>query len=301
MKYLFILSSLFLGIQVFGQKEDSLLVKNASLHYYTYGKGEPIVILSGGPGVASHQEDDLALELSKKHKVILFDQRGTGKSWTKPFDSTTINIKTAIDDIEKLRNHLKIKQLILSGHSWGAMLASAYTEKYPQNVKSLILIGGGEIDVSKTEIVNQNVNVRLQLSDTISWKYWSDSINIKREPIKAAYETRKLNWSLLSFDKSKLDAIVKQAMHGDYNSKMGTLMWLSLKREKFNVVSSLAKKYKGKTLIVFGWQDPIGLTTLTLYQKAFPNAKIEGINYCGHMPSVEQPEEFYKIVNDFLQ
>ncbi len=187
------------------------------------------------------------------------------------------------------------------GHSWGAMLASAYTEKYPQNVKSLILIGGGELDVSISSIVNQNVNNRLQLSDTISWKYWSDSTNIKRDSKKAAYEIRKLRWSLLSFDKSKLDDIVKQAMHGDYDSKMGALMWSSLEKEKFNVVSSLAKKYKGKTLLIFGWQDPIGLTTLTLYQKAFPNAITRGINYCGHMPSVEQPEEFYKIVNDFLQ
>ena len=155
--------------------------------------------------------------------------------------------------------------------------------------------------MSISPIVNQNVNNRLQLSDTTIWKYWSDSVNIKRDPKKAEYEIRKLRWSLLSFNTSILDDIVKQAMHGDYNSKMGNLMWSSLYKENFNVINGLAKKYKGKTLLVFGWQDPIGLTTLSFYQKAFPNAKTEGINYCGHMPTVEQPEEFYKIVNDFLQ
>lgn len=166
MKHRLLLLLVVMCFKVVAQKADSIKLSNAVLYYYTYGQGEPILILSGGPGVSSHQEDDLAMTLSKGYKAILFDQRGTGKSWTKPIDTTTINIKTAIADIEILRKHLKIDKLTISGHSWGAMLASVYAAHYPNNVKNLILIGGGELDDVMTDVVNDNVDMRFQLSDT---------------------------------------------------------------------------------------------------------------------------------------
>jgi len=300
MKILLIFSFFFLFEKASAQKEDSLVLKNAVLYYYTYGEGSPILILSGGPGIESHQEDDLALKLSEKNQAILFDQRGTGKSWTRPFDSTTINLKTAVEDIEMFRKHLKIEKLTISGHSWGAILASAYTEKYPQNVKSLILIGGGEIDGSMTPIVSECMNVRQQLSDSSVYLYWSDSANAAKDPVKAKHELRKLNISVLIYDRDKTDVVIKQVERGNINTKMSNLMWKSLLDENINLVNGLQKKYKGSALIVFGWQDPIGATTLTQYEKAFPQALIKGINKCGHFPSVEQPEEFYNIIFSFL-
>jgi proline iminopeptidase len=300
MKEYLIFITLFLALQVEAQKADSIKVKNATLYYYTYGSGEPIIILSGGPGIASHQEDDLAIELSKKYKSILFDQRGTGKSWTSPFDSTTINLENAISDIEMLRKHLKINKLILSGHSWGAILASAYTAKYPDKVKNLILIGGGELSHDLTEIINESIDVRFQLSDTTSFYYWNDSLNIKREPEKASYEKRKIQWSLLSYDRSKLDKILEQAKHGEFNNQMNKLMWKSYFSKDRYLSQQLNKKYKNKCLIIFGWQDPIAVTTLSSYSKAYPKATVIGINKCGHMPSVEQPKIFFNELFKYL-
>jgi len=301
MKRQLLLITLFLSLGASAQKADSIKLKNATLYYYTYGSGEPIIILSGGPGIASHQEDDLAIALSKKYKAILFDQRGTGKSWTVPFDSTTINVSTAISDIEVLRKHLKIKQLVISGHSWGAMLASAYTAKYPDNVKNLMLMGGGELSPDMTDIVNESIDVRFQLSDTTHFYYWNDSVNIKREPEKARYENRKINWSLLSYDRSKLDKILEQAEHGEYNKEMHRLMWNSWSAKNYKWIEQLRQRYNNKCLIVFGWQDPIAVTTLNSYIKAYPRATVKGINKCGHMLSVEQPEEFFKAVFDYLK
>lgn len=301
MKIQLLIFTLILSFGASAQKADSIKLKNATLYYYTYGNGEPIIILSGGPGIASHQEDDLAIELSKKYKAILFDQRGTGKSWTIPFDSTTINVATAISDLEVLRQHLKITQLVLAGHSWGAMLASAYTAKYPDNVKNLILIGGGELSPDMTDIVNESVDVRFQLGDTTAYYYWNDSINIKRDPEKARYENRKITWSLLTYDRSKLDKILAQAEHGAYNKEMHRLMWNSLSAKNYKWIEQLRQRYKNKCMILFGWQDPIAVTTLSSYIKAYPRATVKGINKCGHMLSVEQPEEFFKAIFDYLK
>lgn len=282
------------------QQADSIVVPNGVLYYYTYGTGDPVVILSGGPGVSSKQEDDLALHISKTHRAILFDQRGTGLSHTTPFDSTTINLSTAINDIDLLRQHLHISKLTLTGHSWGAMLAGAYIAAHPDKVEAVLMIGGGELNIELYDDVNDNVDLRFQFSDTVAYYYWSDSINSAREPDKAAYEKRKIRWSTMTCNREKLDMVVAQAAHGTYNEGMHELMWQSLRKEKFNVIDQIAKGYKGRCTILFGWQDPIGLTTLSQYMQAFPKATIRGISKAGHMPGVEQPEAFFKGVDEFL-
>lgn len=288
------------GLYSSAQQTDSIVLKNAVLYYYSYGQGQPIIILSGGPGVSAHQEDDLAKELSKKYRAILFDQRGTGRSWTAPFDSTTINLTTALSDLDTLRQHLKQKQLIISGHSWGAILAAAYAEKYPSNVRSLILIGPGELDLQMTPVVNASIHVRDQIVDDTAFYYWSDSARAAAEPLKSDSVLRRITWSNFTYDRKKLDSVMIQVNHGSFSRKMGSLMWYSLVKQKFNIVESLRKKYKGNALVIFGWQDPVGSITYPMYEKALPNATIKGINKCGHMPTVEQPAEFYQAIFSFL-
>jgi len=113
-----IFGGLLLAGRAQGQRADSLTVPGAVLYYYTYGQGTPLVVLSGGPGVASHQEDDVAQRLGQRYRVILFDQRGTGRSRTTPFDSTTINLCQAVADLDAPRRHLGLRQINLYGHSW---------------------------------------------------------------------------------------------------------------------------------------------------------------------------------------
>lgn len=301
MRNILVLILLFYSVFASAQQEDSLRLSNACLHYYTYGSGETVLILCGGPGLSSHQEDDVAMALSKDYKAILLDQRGTGKSWTKPLDSTTINLQVAVNDIESLRVHLKIPRLIIYGHSWGAMLATAYTAHYPEKVKKLILVGGGELTPDLTDIVNRNIDLRIQLADSTAYYHWSDSIVAANDPERASYELRKMTISLLIYDQSRLDSLMVQVGRGKMNRDVSKWMWKSISSNKEDWAAMTRKKYKGETLIIFGWQDPIGLTTLSSYQHAFPSATTVGIDECGHMPSVEQPEKLFKAVFDFLK
>jgi pimeloyl-ACP methyl ester carboxylesterase len=282
------------------QATDSIVVSNAVLYYYTYGTGEPIIILSGGPGHASHMEDDVAIELGGKYKAILFDQRGTGNSWTKPFDSSTINIDQAIEDLDILRKHLHITKLNLYGHSWGSMLAAAYIAKYPERVRLFISNGGGPLDTTLGSTVNDNIQARFQLGDTVKLNYWMDSAIWKQDSLKAQYELTKLEHASVMYDTTKLDNVMKQLTLGGGNGTMAELMLKSFFSNDLHFVDR-DRKYKGAVLIVFGWNDPIGLTTVTQYLQAFPAAKIKGIYKSGHFPEIEQPREFYETINPFLQ
>lgn len=102
-------------------------------------KGKPIISFHGGPGSQS-KPDHRRFYHPKKYRVILFDQRGCGKS--KPLGETGENTtQDLVEDIEKIRKHLKIDKWVVHGGSWGSALALAYSEKYPQYVKALILRG----------------------------------------------------------------------------------------------------------------------------------------------------------------
>lgn len=287
------------SIQSFEQQTDSVVLKNAVLYYYTYGKGEPIIILSGGPGVASHQEDDVAAVLGKNYSAVLFDQRGTGRSWTKPFDSSTINVNIAVADLDALRKHLHIDQLNLYGHSWGSILAAAYIARYPSNVRLFISVAGGEIDTSLTAMVNENIRARVQLSDTVKYQYWQNPAVMRQDSLKALYALRKLRVARSVYDTAQVEHVMQQVSHGERNTAMSVLMWKSLGHELH--FTDRCKAFKGAVLIVFGYNDMIGLTTATQYLEAFPKAEFKGIYRSGHYPEIEQPGQFYKVVENFLQ
>jgi proline iminopeptidase len=102
-------------------------------------KGKPAIFLHGGPGGGSGKLSRRFFD-PKKYRIILFDQRGCGKS--KPHtcleDNTTWHL---IEDIESIREELNIKKWLVFGGSWGSTLAIAYAQKYPKYVSEMVLRG----------------------------------------------------------------------------------------------------------------------------------------------------------------
>jgi len=111
------------------------------LYYEQCGNpnGKPVVVLHGGPGggIATYYRQYFDPEA---YRVVLFDQRGAGKST--PFASLEENTTwDLVEDMEKLRRHLEIDQWLVFGGSWGSTLALAYAETHPERVKGLVLRG----------------------------------------------------------------------------------------------------------------------------------------------------------------
>lgn len=112
-----------------------------NLYYELYGnpKGKPMLFLHGGPG-AGFTDDDKKYFDPEAWNVILFDQRGAGRS--KPFASLHKNTtQELIKDIRKLLDFLKIKKTYLFGGSWGATLGLTYAIERPEDVLGMILRG----------------------------------------------------------------------------------------------------------------------------------------------------------------
>lgn len=118
------------------------------IHWEEYGnpEGEPVIFIHGGPGGGT--DPVLARFFDpERYRIILFDQRGCGKSEPTVKDdpegglagNTTANL---IEDIEKLRKDLNIKgKAHIFGGSWGSTLSMAYAQAHPEHVKDLVLRG----------------------------------------------------------------------------------------------------------------------------------------------------------------
>ncbi|NNF07819.1 MAG: prolyl aminopeptidase, partial [Candidatus Eisenbacteria bacterium] len=112
-----------------------------SIFYEVSGNpnGKPVVFIHGGPGGGSIPDYRRYFD-PEAYRIVLFDQRGCGKST--PYASLENNTTWhLVADIEKLREHLKIATWVVFGGSWGSTLSLAYAEKHPEKVQALVLRG----------------------------------------------------------------------------------------------------------------------------------------------------------------
>lgn len=101
--------------------------------------GEPLLYLHGGPG-SGFSTDITQLTDPEHYRIILADQRGAGRS--RPHGSLEANTTPhLIQDIERLRNHLKLERWALFGGSWGATLAVVAAMAHPKRVTRMVLYG----------------------------------------------------------------------------------------------------------------------------------------------------------------
>ena len=101
--------------------------------------GRPIVFLHGGPGGSTEPKHRRFFD-PQAYRIILYDQRGCGKST--PYASLDENTTwDLVADLEKLRAYLGIETWHVFGGSWGSTLALAYAQTHPERVRALILRG----------------------------------------------------------------------------------------------------------------------------------------------------------------
>ncbi|MCL4861665.1 MAG: prolyl aminopeptidase [Caldilineaceae bacterium] len=139
------MSDLYPEIEPYDQ--GMLAVGDGNLIYWeTCGNphGKPALVLHGGPGSGCSTGMRRYFD-PRAYRVILFDQRGCGRSTPHASDPRTDlaanTTKHLLADIERLREHLGIDRWLVFGGSWGSTLGLAYAEQNPQRVSEIILVG----------------------------------------------------------------------------------------------------------------------------------------------------------------
>ena len=259
---------------------------NSFIRFHLYGKGEPVFVLSGGPGNDCHQEEDVAIKIGEKYQAILLEQRGTGLSMPKELNKRNINLDAYIKDILFVMDSLKITKAKFYGHSWGAVFASAFAVRYPDKVISLVFVSPGNMKLDKSygdKIFNNRMakltNEQRQRFDQLG----------KKEPenMTAAEldETANLRATFNTFNTINQNWKFDKIKKGVTNRKTNNLMKEDLERINFNLTQQLKTLVMQMTIITCK-EDPLAFLTAE-YQKFAPQSNIQWLDQCGHFPMYE--------------
>ena len=298
----YISTILFLSIlsTIYGQQLDSIKYELGYLYYHSYGKGETIVMLSGGPGNNALQLESVALKLSENYSIILLEQRGTGISIPTQFDSTTITLKTSISDINLLLAHLKIPKTILLGHSWGGSLAMIYASQFPKKVKSLVLIAPGYFSLGWqcARLSTDNMLSKLGKQEEEQFLDLTNKSRLNTIAETERKELAKLRRLPYIFNKSKIDSLMP-LFNVQRNDRMFNIMVTDAMKYNFDMQKDL-QKIESPIHLICGRQDFLAYITYEL-KMARPNIYLYWVDKSGHFPMHEQSEKFYSLLDKILK
>jgi len=269
------------------------------LFYKTVGpaNGDYVLILSGGPGEDIHSMQGIADELGKKYRCIMWEQRGTGRSKLAKYDASTINLNAYMEDIEALRKQLHTEKFIVVGNSWGMILGLAYAGAHPDAVRAVVTIGSGPITFEYLGVFSDNQFARLGACELEAREVWKDPAREAADSDRATFERLRIAAVAYFFDRKKALQMQAELDPKDYNFRVPPAF---LNAEgKYDIRPKL-KTITGPVLLLQGRQDIAGEANILEAHSIIKNSTVAFIDKCGHMPWLEQPEQTWKIVNDFL-
>ena len=212
--------------------------------------------------------------------------------------STNMTLDLMVEDLEALRKELKQETLTLLGHSWGGFLAMAYASAHPRQIDRMVLIAPAGPTQEYLQWFPDNHSARLRTEDKELARYWEMSTERGVDPAKAGLEMLRAVTPGFFFDRSKGLELGAQLTEAMYNHHVNLAIGENLAKG-YNLCAGL-QKVDRPVLILQGYQDPIGDRTAEQIHRLLRSSSLRYIRRCGHFPWIEQPEEFRKILTEFL-
>lgn len=279
----------------------------------------PIIILHGGPGAYSISFQPIVDVYSKLtangHDVYLYDQIGGGLS-ARLNDISEYSLRRHIDDLKAIHSRIGSKQAIFIGSSWGATLSANYLAKYPDDVARVIFSGPGPIyRPDWTTVAEGNLDDRMSSKQKKNFdaaiekpRLFTALILADINPAAAAKFAPEQEMGPF-FDKIANDhylplaicdpskAVARSNGYGFWSSRMTGKTLL----DRTDDPKPALKKNGLPAMILRGSCDYKSEAVARQYASVFPNAEFVEVNEAGHMIYGEKPEEYLRLVRDFLQ
>jgi proline iminopeptidase len=311
--YLTILFALILSVTIYAQFPDSETdgkyyeVNGAKLWTVSFGEGEPLFFIAGGPG-GTHYGLRYFDSLSTTNTLVYYDAFGRGKSDTAK-NVSEYSLERDIEDLEELRKVMGFSKINILGHSYGGVVAQGYAIKYPENVLHLILANSfhsylmwqencdnsnHEIKTNYPEVWEELMEVRMQgavSSDPVHYEIYDRvpygflyayNPNFFKPSGRKPYPYRtnkKLYYQMVGRD-------------GDFEltSDIGT----------FDYRKEL-KDFTMPVLIYGGRYDRVAVPRMMVEFKIYcPQAEFYMFERSGHNPQVEEPSAAIALIRNFL-
>lgn len=255
-------------------------VNSIKLNYELEGNGSTVVFINGLTMDVNGWYFQVQ-EFSKKHKVLRYDCRGQGKSDKPDMEySQTMHA----EDLRNLLNRLDIQKVHLVGLSNGGMIAQHFALNFPEEVGALVLVDTcSYIDTLLHSIITLWIKAtqiggsEFRYDASIPFIFSEDFIKKNKDALEQMKK--------MSSEINPPNAIINLAngcLTHDTNDRLSEIT--------------------APTLIIVGEEDIlIPMRYSRLLHEGIKGSKLVTINGAGHAPSIEKPEEFNKIVLNFLR
>ena len=272
------------------------------LYYHVLGGAhrDTIVLVHGGPGLSSaYLQRDLDF-VAARHTVVLYDQRGSGRS-TLVTDSTLVSVALHVADLDAVLRRFQIARANLYGHSWGAGLVAHYVAAHPGTVRQAIL--GSSIPPRRTPYMTQfGRNLRA----------WADSATLARidafararrnaaDPVAAC----RAYWGLFVrgyFADASMITLLKSDICDDPPASLSNRVnaWTIGPLGEWDWRQLLAKTTV-PVAIVHGSGDPIPMESAREWAASIPGSRLIVLEGAGHVPLVDRPKAMLDAIESFF-
>lgn len=277
-------------------------IKGGELFYRVFGSGEPLVFLNGGPGYASDGYEFYAKELSQTRQVILFDQRGTGRSELKWVNN--ISIEKMVDDVEILRKHLQIDKWDVVGHSFGGIYSMHYAAKHGDKINKLVLSASPSFKTGLSQMQEfRNVEYEsiAYLVELEEFEYLKEAMLKENPSEEIIMVVRRLARAKYYTCKQENYLITADWFANKCNPSVHVTRVVQASMKKTKLKENHLKNFTNPVLIVHGSSDFLNISNPLSNHEVFPNSKLEIIYNSGHMMSLDQPEKYFSLIKEFLK
>jgi proline iminopeptidase len=254
--------------------ESRVAVGDTSLYARVVGRGQPIIVLHGGPDFDTAYLLPELDQLSDRYRLIYYDQRGRGKS-AEGVSPDEVTLASDLADLETIRAHFQVDAPVLLGHSWGAVLALEYALQNPSRVSRLILMNPAPVSARQLAVLRKSYVEQL-----------GSEMERQREIMaSAAYKAG---------DPETVAA--RYRIHFRHGLRRYRDTWDVADYDLLPKLRSL----RTPTLVIVGEQDFIPPEIAAQIAAALPRATLATIPNCGHFAYLECGTEVRTAIDTFF-
>ena len=283
--------------------EAFLPVGDSRLFIRAAGEGPVVVVLHGGP---DFDHEYLLPELGDLpgHRVVLYDQRGRGRSWSGE-GPDQVTLSSEMDDLDAIVGRTSVQRVALLGHSFGGLLAAEYATRRPDRLSQLILLHSGPVSRAGRAALTAEITARTTPETA------SRMATIVADPaylagdIALEAERYRLHFARTIRDRRVLDEVVGRLRRAFTPAGIvaaraieNRLYQETWERPDYDLLPAL-RRLRIPALVVHATEDFVPGWIATELAEAIPGARLATVE-ASHFSFVERPAEVRSIIGSFL-
>jgi proline iminopeptidase len=281
------------------------------IYVKSFGQGDPLVIVHGGPGASHDYLLPYLVPLARNNRLVFLDERGSGRS-EKLEDPSGYTVENMVEDVEAVRTALGLGKINLLGHSYGGVLAQAYALKYQGNLNHLVLCSTfhstKELNAMFVRMKqDMPAELRARIEKAEQEGLYGHGKDYEKNRYTAAYMTAAWGDGYFPYlYRNHPDANFDPVANGIMSWDLYREMWGS--HGEFVVDGNLTsveyadrlKTLTVPTLITVGDHDECDPAIAREMNDLIPGSRLVVFPNSGHMTFVDQPGMFVKTVDEFV-